>query len=109
MLVPVRDFYKEVTGRDSATATINEAFKRWNIPIEPRGKGDGSRKYYQVNIQHLEEAKAKHKLEKVSGEVKAPKQPRPQYDDPNIKLEEVLHKLRGIEVALNALMKLAKS
>ena len=107
MNVPAIDFYIGVTGKTSSnTATAMNALKRWGIPTTVRGQGNGARKYHGVDMAHLEEAKAKWALEVEQADNKPVRASTRSLE--NQKLDDILSRIRGIEVALNALMKLAK-
>lgn len=66
MLVPLKDFYREVTGSINKTwntGTAVNAATRWNVPLVNVGKA--SRSFFRVDTSHVEEARAKYKLERV--------------------------------------------
>ena len=107
MKVQVKDFYAEVTGAERSTAKMVADLGRWKIPMSIRGEGNGARKHHSVDIAHLEEAKAKWELDKAQGLDKV--RAAPGRGATEQKLDDVISRLKGIEIALNALMKLAKS
>lgn len=111
MNVPIKDFYQEVTGGTRTNGAMLNDLKAWGIPTVVRGEGNGIRKHFGVDIQHLGEAKAKWELEKATKPERSA--PRPSTDKVLEELAAIENRLtnriRGIETALNALMKLAKS
>ena len=113
MKIPLRQFYAELIGTDhfSVQTAIN-ALNRWEIPLEPLGKetanGSAKRKRYQVDLAHLAAARGRHKLEAEMAKVHAPRDASIK-PDVIVRLDEIMSHIRGLEVGLNALLKLAKS
>ncbi len=113
MKVPLKQFYTEICGTDHfSTQTAINAMNRWEIPLEPLGtgtvSGEAKRKRYQVDVSHLQAARGRHKLEAEMAKVHAPRDASIK-PDVIVRLDDIVARIRGLEVALNTLLKLAKS
>jgi hypothetical protein len=74
MDVPIREFYKEVTGTPvSTTRTAQAALERWGVACFSNTPKGSEKTYWRVDLKHLEHAKNAYAKEQEKKAAKAQK------------------------------------
>lgn len=109
MDVPIREFYKEVTGTPvSTTRTALVALERWNAPCFSNTPKGSEKTYWRVDLKYLDHAKnAYAKEQEKKAAKKAAKKPPALTPDNGLmqRMANVEQELRTLNTTIAAFIK----